>query len=100
MTNIASNAKVFARDPFSFWAPLDQRFLRLISNFARAEKIKLVSPFWTIYFFSYIDYDTGVSQLPYADLVQLVNSTATRSVMNGRFSETGVAYHDLIAGRR
>ena len=100
VTNIASNAKVFARDAFSFWAPLDQRFLRLISNFARAEKIKLVSPVWSTYFFSYIDYDTGVSQLPYADLVQLVNSTATRSVMNGRFSETGVAYHDLIAGRR
>jgi hypothetical protein len=100
VTNIASNAKVFARDAFSFWAPLDQRFLRLISNFARAEKIKLVSPFWSTYFFSYIDYDTGVSQLPYADLVQLVNSTATRSVMTGRFSVTGVAYHDLIASRR
>ena len=100
VTDIASNAKIFARDSFSFWAPLDQRFLRLISDFARAQRISFVSPFWSTYFFSYIDYDTGTAQLPYSDLMREVNSVATRSVMDARFSETGVFYHDLIAGKR
>jgi hypothetical protein len=100
VTDIASNTKVFARDAFSFWAPLDQRFLRLISDFARSQRISFVSPFWSTYFFSYIDYDSGAAQLPYSDLMRDVNSGASRSVMNARFSDTGVFYHDLIAGKR
>jgi hypothetical protein len=100
VTDIASNTKVFARDAFSFWVPLDQRFLRLISDFARSQRISFVSPFWSTYFFSYIDYDSGAAQLPYSDLMRDVNSGASRSVMNARFSDTGLFYHDLIAGKR
>ncbi len=98
--DIASNARIFARDAFSFWAPLDQRYLRLISDFARAQRISFVSPFWSTYFFSYLDYDAGAAQLPYSDLMREVNSRASRSVMDARFSDTGVFYHDLIAGKR
>ena len=43
VTDIASNARIFARDAFSFWAPLDQRYLRLISDFARAQRITFVN---------------------------------------------------------
>ena len=100
VTDIASNAKIFARDAFSFWAPLDQRYLRLISDFARAQRISFVSPFWSTYFFSYLDYDAGTATLPYSDLMREVNSRASRSVMDARFSDTGVFYHDLIAGKR
>jgi hypothetical protein len=100
VTDIASNARVFARDVFSFWAPLDQRYLRLVSDFARAQHISFVSPFWSTYFFSYIDYDAGAAQLPYSDLMRDVNSGATRAVMDTRFTDTGVFYHDLIAGKR
>jgi hypothetical protein len=100
VTDIASNARIFARDAFSFWAPLDQRYLRLVSDFARAQRISLVSPFWSTYFFSYLDYDAGTATLPYSDLMREVNSRASRSVMDGRFSDTGVFYHDLIAGKR
>jgi hypothetical protein len=100
VTDIASNTRIFARDSFSFWAPLDQRFLRLISDFARSQRVSFVSPFWTTFFFSYIDYDTGTAQLPYSDLMREVNSVAARSVMDARFSDSGVFYHDLIAGKR
>lgn len=99
ITDIASNAKVFARDSFSFWAPLDQRFLRLVSDFARAEGIRLVSPFWTTFFFAYVDYDPRLERLPYPQLVKEVNTIAARAVVEDRFSETGKFYGRLIAAR-
>jgi hypothetical protein len=96
VSDIASNAKVFARDAFSFWAPLDQRFLRFISDFARAERVRLISPFWSTFFFAYLDYDSRLAQLPYPELVKELNTIAARAVIDGRFSDTGKFYRDLI----
>ncbi len=100
VSDIASNAKVFARDSFSFWAPLDQRFLRFVSDFARAERVRLVSPFWSTFFFAQLHYDKRLAQLPYPELVKELNTVAARAVMDGRFSDTGKFYRNLIAAGR
>lgn len=88
-TGIAADAEIFRRDVFSFWAPLDKQFLECIVKSARLASIDYISPFWTTYFFSYVDYDQSTAQVPYKDLVVMVNKAAAQNMLAGKFSSTG-----------
>ncbi|MGH2399743.1 MAG: hypothetical protein ACRDF6_07840, partial [bacterium] len=52
---------IFGRDAFSFWEPLDQRFLEVMVRFAHAERLLFLSPFWAKYFHAYVDYGAAKS---------------------------------------
>jgi len=91
--------EIIRRDAFSFWAPLDSRFLALIAQFARANGIVYVAPFWSTYFWGYADYGPDTSKLPYSGLAQLANMGATEALRNGTFTPTGNAYGAAIRGR-
>ncbi|MCX7840881.1 MAG: hypothetical protein N2559_15710, partial [Anaerolineae bacterium] len=55
VVSIAANADIFRRDAYSFWAPLDQKFITLVAKLARAKKIEYVSIFWAQYLYAYVD---------------------------------------------
>jgi hypothetical protein len=97
-TSIASDTTVFARDAYSFFAPLDQQFLRFLDDFARVDGVSFISPFWSSYFFSYIPYTTATASLPYSAIVQQANSAAAQNIVRGQSSATGAYYASLIAG--
>ena len=65
---IAANESVFQRDLWSFWAPLDQRFLDLVDRFARQEGVVFVSPFWSHQYFAYLEYDPSLDGRPYREV--------------------------------
>lgn len=95
--SIAASTKVFSRDAYSFWMPLDQQFFRVMDRFARAEHIELVSPFWTNLFFGNIDYDRDTASLPYAEIVKRVNRAAMANLTGGKYTPTGAFYGRLAA---
>ena len=95
-TSIAANVDVFRRDLFSFWAPLDQEFLATIVRTARLENIVYISPFWSMLFFSYVDYDSTTAAMSYSDLSTMVNEAAAQNIANDQFSSTGSFYQALI----
>ncbi len=49
---MATSEKVFKRNIWSFWTPLDQRFLTAVDAFARAENLTYLSPFWSHLYFA------------------------------------------------
>lgn len=61
----ATNAQVFKRDMWSFWAPLDRRFLQTVDAFARAEGVAYVSPFWTHVYFATLPFDAALDREEY-----------------------------------
>jgi len=95
--SVASSPEVFRRDVYSFWAPLDQQFLAALVKAAQVAKIDYVSPFWTTFFFGYVDYDSGTAQLPYGQLVTLLNQNAASNIVADQFTSTGQFYGALIA---
>ncbi len=95
-TGIAANAEIFGRDVFSFWRPLDQRFLKAMVDLSNLEQIEYVSPFWVNYFFSYIGYDEELGNLPYGQLIKVANEAAAANIREGKFSLTGQYYKELI----
>jgi hypothetical protein len=86
-----SYSAVTARDPFSFWYPVDISFLQAIINFANYQQLAFISPYRSHYFFAYLDYNTYGS-LPIATLLTDSYAATTAAVLSGTFTPTGHAW--------
>jgi hypothetical protein len=90
------NPAVFARDVYSFWAPLDQKFLRVVGVAAREKGIELVAPFWSRYLFAYLDYNDPLTfRLKPKDLMNLASQRAFEAILRGEMTETGLAFRGM-----
>jgi uncharacterized protein (TIGR03437 family) len=96
-TAIANNSVIFARDPFSFWAPLDQAFLQALSDFANWKGLIYVSPFWTQYFATYLDYN-AVASLPPATVTSMETQAAEAALMANQQTATAASYRNNTGG--
>ena len=90
---------VFGRDLYSFWQPLDSRFLTAVVGMADWLDFDYVSFFWSGLFFGYLDYDALLSGLPAPELYARLNQEEFAGLQAGRLTETGRAYQALLAGR-
>lgn len=93
---VAASSEVFGRDAYAFWAPLDQRFLEVFIKLAHYGKFESVSPFWSNYFFAYLDYGTARALPAQARIRQAILQGAEAAAA-GRESSTGTVYKRLIA---
>jgi uncharacterized protein (TIGR03437 family) len=55
-TTVATEAEIYARDTFSFFAPVDSEFVEAVVNFANWKGLIYVSPFFTRYYWTYLNY--------------------------------------------
>jgi hypothetical protein len=86
---------VFARDLYSFWAPLDSRFLELLRRFGQTEQAEYVSPFWTKYLFSYVDFEQAPAAASPQQLLALGDQAAVKQIVAGKISPSGETYRRL-----
>jgi hypothetical protein len=93
---VAASESVYRRDVFSFWQPLDQRFLEAMAKLAAAYRIEYVSPFWSNLFFASLPYDPADENLSYRELQQKFNRAASGNIRAGILTETGKFYVRLI----
>ena len=99
-TSIAANSEIFRRDTYSFWAPLDQKFLAVIAKLARSKNIEYVSLFWATNLFAYLDYNPKLQTLPYNEVMARLNEAALPNILTGKPSSTGEFYKRLSEGAR
>ena len=101
--NSITDPTLFERDIYSFWEPLDARFLGVMVKGAHWKKFAFLSPFWTrMLYGGYVDYDEAqrVARGPEgaARLFVLSNRKAAEGLKTGSFSQTGQAYGRMIQG--
>ena len=92
---------LFARDSWSFWAPLDQRFLALMVRYARTAGLEFLSPYWSRYYFAYLDYDTVARTTPppaAGDVFAAATAADARALADGETTSTGRAFAFLASG--
>jgi hypothetical protein len=89
-------ADVFCRDNFSFWAPLDARFIQHIGRWSRWKGVEWVSFFWAQYLFGYADYDPSFEAKLPAEVQQLGARAAVPNIVAKRPSPAGEALQRLI----
>jgi hypothetical protein len=85
------SSEVNGRNPYSFWAPLDQKFLHAIGALAHHKRFVFISPFWTTHFFAYLDYSSA-KELGLFERTLAVNAASIRNAKLGRLTATAQAY--------
>ena len=91
---------VFARDVYSFWAPLDSRFLEMLAKMAQAEEIEYVSPFWTKYLFGYVEFGKAGLFPSAKQMTALADKHMVEQLLAGKYSATGEAYRRIARANR
>jgi hypothetical protein len=87
---------IIGRDVFSYWEPLDAKFIEVLTGLARAGEIEFLSFFWTRAFYAYLDY----SQYRLIKLDQInpiINQISGENLRENSLSELGHFYQDWIS---
>lgn len=95
-TFAAVSEQAMNRDIFSFWYPLDSRFMQDIMNLAGATDMDFVSFFWTRNFFAYVDYDSTPQNLSTAQFNRLINQASISNVQKGSLSSLGRYFQEKL----
>lgn len=91
-----SLGEYYARDPYSFWQPLDIRFIQNVVDLGRAYEFDFISFFWSRYFFAYVNYNDVPRNIDSTGLFRMVNQAAFANLQAGKYSATGEAYSRMI----
>jgi len=89
--------EAFARDAYSFWQPLDERFVATVVNLAHTIQAEFCSFFGMDLLFAYVDYTPETSRLAPMQLMQVRRTAADEKILAGTLSGTGERFKDLIA---
>ncbi len=89
-TSTAATAdSVYRLDSFSFFEPLDIRFLAITDQWARKANVGYLSPFWVGQFFAYVSWSPSLDALPYAALVRTTNAAVSTAFKAGELTAYG-----------
>ena len=87
---------IFARGVYRFWSPLDQKLLRIVGMAAREKSIDWVAPFWSQYFFAYLNYDDPLTfRLKPAELLRMAGQRAGEAIARGAVTDTGLVFEGM-----
>jgi len=94
-----SYVQLYARDVFSFWAPLDSEFIRVLGQYSRAHHVEYMSLFWVQYLFGYVEYTPELDQMTPGQLQQIGSRAAVGNILGKQLSPSGEEYRRAISGR-
>jgi hypothetical protein len=98
--NVAATADIFRQDAFSFWEPLDQKFMTLMFELARHEQVTLLSYYWSSFFYGNLDYSSELDRIPYQDLTRRVNQKAFAAIRAQTPNGLGRCFQALAQRRK
>ncbi|MDQ6696466.1 MAG: hypothetical protein M3Z46_03295 [Actinomycetota bacterium] len=75
----ATADSVYRLDAFSFFEPLDVRFLTITAEWAKKAAVAYVSPFWAGQFFAYIKWTPALDKEPFAALSRTSNAAIAKA---------------------
>ena len=91
--NVLTPDQVRARDPFSFWAPLDAYFIQTMQNLANSTGMLFVNPFGSQYFAAYLPYDSSTENLTPSQILSQENSQAAQNMGQAMYTSTATSYY-------
>jgi hypothetical protein len=96
--NVLGNMEMVQnRDVFSFWTPLDARYMKDIITLSDSTPIDFASFFWTRNLFYNITYGSDTSSLKTQQVNQIMNQGAIKAVSSGALSNLGQAFQQLLS---
>jgi hypothetical protein len=96
---LGDSEKAMNLDIYSFWYPLDARFMQDIMSLADATNMDFVSFFWTRILFAYFDYNQTPHNLTTSQYNRLINQAFIRNVVNDTLSPLGQYFQQQLSSR-
>jgi hypothetical protein len=87
---------IMDRDFYSFWEPLDARFMGDMMTLAQDVNMDFMSFFWTRNFYSYLDYSPNLSAESTTQLNSLINQAAFANLQQGLLSPLGTYFSNAL----
>lgn len=96
--NMASSAKVFSRDVYSFWSPLDRMHINNMVGLSHDLGFAFTNFFWANLAFGNVDYNEATKNLSPSKLLQMGYQEAGQNMMANppRLSATGEALQKAV----
>jgi hypothetical protein len=88
-SGVGASVQIFRQDMFSFWEPLDERFLAITAAWAAKAHAAYVSPFWSWQFFTYLNWTPQLDALPYAQLTATFDRAVASALTSGATTAIG-----------
>lgn len=88
--------EALARGAYSFWQPLDERFVAMVVHLAHSIPAEFCSFSGADLLYAYVDYTPEASRLAPAQLLQASRATAAEKIQAGTLSGTGERLKELI----
>jgi hypothetical protein len=88
-SSLGNAEMIMDRDYYSFWSPLDARFIGMVVSLAAKADMDFVSFFWSRYFFAYLDYQATPHNLTTAEMNRLITQASMSSMQKGNLSPLG-----------
>lgn len=98
-TSGATAAEAFRRDAFSFWEPLEERYVRDVLALGAEFKMPFVSFWGARFMFAQLDWTPQLDALDFRGISEQVNPTITANYTSGKRNALGDAFARLLAGR-
>lgn len=96
---VLSVEEVRARNPFSFWAPLDAYFIRTMSNLASSTQMAFVSPANSEYYWAYLNYDSSTKNLDPGTILDQENTASADNMNVGSYTSTAMHFNKTLVPR-
>ena len=93
--SVAASQEVSSRNAYSFWQPIDVKFLEALAKFAENKNFEFISPFWSQFFFGYMDYNSAKNLSASKRFTDSIK-TGVNAALAGQTTETGRKYQELI----
>jgi fibronectin type 3 domain-containing protein len=93
---ILTDDVIRARNPFSFWAPLDALFIQTMQNLANNTQMIFMDPFNAEFYFVYQPYDASTENLTPSQIVSQENALVATANQQAQYSSTGLSYYSSI----
>jgi hypothetical protein len=79
-------------DAFSFFEPLDERFLSITREWSMKADVAFTSPFWSQQLFSYATWTPQLEAGSTTHTLALLDQEAAAAMANGALSAAGLAW--------
>jgi fibronectin type 3 domain-containing protein len=94
--NVLSNDQILARNPFSFWAPLDAYFVQTMQNMAYYTHMTYMDVFESPYFFAYLPYGPSTENLSPSAILSQETQQSGQNMLAASFTSTAMSYYSSI----
>ena len=94
--NVLSANQIEARNPFSFWAPLDAYFLQTMQNMAYYTQMTFMDAFQSLYFWAYLPYNSSTDDLTPTAILNQETTQSDANLLAASYTSTALSYYAEI----